>query len=119
MFCPHQELHQKGGAVGMVKGKLSLLRASPNHFRPFCKAYSDRDIEFLYKQTKDSLKVCAQSKIENVPFTLTFYDKKGKHMPGKIKGSTGSNMFQVPPKVFKEVGPEVNFKIEVDLSSLK
>ena len=88
----------------------------------FCESFNSEErkarkkgIRFLFKQTQDSIKVCAQSDAVDIPFTLTFYDKKGFHLSSsRIKGLSGSRMYPVDAKVFKEVGKEVKFKIEVD-----
>lgn len=100
---------------------LNILRGSPHFFTPFCESYNSEErkarkkgVRFLFKQTQDSIKVCAQSDAQDIPFTLTFYDKKGFHLSRcRIKGLTGSRMYPVDAKVFKEVGKEVKFKIEV------
>ena len=101
---------------------LNILRGSPHFFTPFCESFNSEErkarkkgIRFLFKQTQDSIKVCAQSDAQNIPFTLTFYDKKGFHLSRcRIEGLSGSQMYPVDAKVFKEVGKEVKFKIEVD-----
>lgn len=113
-FCPYQKKKNEN----MVKGTLSLMRADPRHFTPFCDSFKQtkeksKSIRFLFKQTQESVKICAQSQ-EEVPFTITFYDKQKLHMSkSKIKGTTGSSMYLVDAKVFKENGPEVDFKIEI------
>ena len=116
-FCPYQKKKNEN----MVKGTLNLMRASPRHFTPFCDSFKQttdksRSIRFLFKQTQDSVKICAQSQ-EEVPFTMTFYDQQKLHMSkSKIKGTTGFRMYLVDDKVFKENGPEVDFKIEIHKS---
>jgi hypothetical protein len=119
-FCTYQESRK-----GAAKGRLSLLRASPNFFQPFCKTFRERGVVFLYKQTQDSIKICAQTqkktegavkneRKEGTSFTLTFYDKEGYHFSHmKVKGLVGDSMYPVPSKVFHKVGPEVNYKIEL------
>ena len=100
---------------------LNILRGSSHFFTPFCESFNSEErkarkkgIRFLFKRTQDSIKVCAQSDAKDIPFTLTFYDKKGLHLSRcRIKGLTGSQMYPVDAKVFKEVGREVKFKIEV------
>ena len=101
---------------------LNILRGNPHFFTPFCESFNSEErkarkkgIRFLFKQTQDSIKVCAQSDTPDIPFTLTFYDKKGfRFSRSRIKGLSGSRMYPVDAKVFKEVGKEVKFKIEVD-----
>ena len=116
-FCLHPQPKKN-----TVKNQyLNILRGSPHFFTPFCESFNSEErkarkkgIRFLFKQTQDSIKICAQSEAQDIPFTLTFYDRKGLHLSRcRIKGLTGSKMYPVDAKVFKENGKEVKFKIEV------
>jgi len=62
--------------------------------------------------TLDSIKVCAQSKKSGIPFTLTLYDKKKRHI-FKSSGISGLDVLRVPPKVFRELGPKIEYKISI------
>ena len=114
--CPFPEIKKN-----IVKNHyLNILRGSPHFFTPFCESFNSEErkarkkgVRFLFKQTQESIKICAQSDAE-IPFTITFYDKKGFHLSScRIIGLTGSKMYPVDAKVFKEVGKEVRLKIEV------
>ena len=99
-----------------VRSKLNFFKAHGEKFNIFCQSFEkSRQVLFLYKKTKeqDSVRICAQSYGEQNSFTMTFYDKKERHIY-KISGKTGLQIHLIPSKVFKEVGPLVKFKIQIN-----
>lgn len=107
-FC----IYQKRVNEHVVRGCLNLMRADSRYFKPFCCSFkSTKGLQFLFKKTENSLKICCGSQ-EVVAFTMTFYDRQKKCM-SSIKGISGISMYIVDPKVFEENGNEVDFKIVI------
>ena len=100
-----------------VRSKLNFFKAHEEKFNIFCQAFDkSRNVLFLYKKTKekDSIKICVQNYGKENTFTITFYDKKDRHIH-KLAGKTGLKIHLIPAKVFKEVGPMVKYKIQMDM----
>ena len=104
-FCKFPEIRKL-----TVRSKLNFFQADEEKFSIFCQSFENREVLFMYKKTKDSVRICAQSSGEETSFTMTFYDQKERHIH-KIAGKTGLQIHLIPSRVFKEVGHLVKYKI--------